>query len=345
MRARVLFAILLLLLFLSARRLRRAEERVQHFRASLGPGRGAGERAPQQHVERIDVYRQHAAQGDRAFRATTRFTHSQFDSLLAELRPLIESPRNVRPHLPDPQGRAHATMQTTENRLLMVLDFMVNGGSNEAIGARYGVPHAIVSEDIRHVLYAIVTGLSYEVSWPTPEQQQYLHGLLGERFGNAIGTLDGTYTQSLRRDGDFSGHRWLNVRQHQVAADALGYFIHVAAGGAGARHDAFHFRQSGVGELLDADGADLLVDAGYIGVHPRLITPATAARIPDEQERESYNEAHTSRRSRIEAFIGRLKAMFHTMGRRWDRTDRKLLAICFVASCILHNRIKRLNET
>ena len=333
--------LLLTLWLLSRHRLRAAELRVQQ--AALGPGRGRAPRLPQRHFAAIDVYRQHANQGDRAFLTTTRFTQAQFDQMLEELRPLIEANRNVRPNVPDPGGEPRAAKLDTHNRLLLVLDFIVNGGSTEALAARYGVAPSVVSEEIRHVLFAIAAGLSYEVEWPSVAQQQALQGILGPRFAHAIGTIDGTYTQSLRRAGDFSGHRWMTIRHHQVAADALGYFIHVVAGGVGSRHDAYHFRRSDVGDLLERDNVDLLADSGYVGVHPHLITPATAATMPDDAAREQYNEAHTSRRSRIEAFIGRLKALFRVAGRKWERSDRKQLSMCFLVACILYNRRKRLN--
>ena len=326
---------------LARQRLRAAEERVQQLR--LGPGRGRAPRLPQRHFPAVNVYRQYANQGDRAFLATTRFTQAQFDELVEELRPLIEANRNVRPNVPDPGGEPRAAKLDTRNRLLLLLDFIVNGGSTAALGARYGVAPSVVSEEIRHVTLAIVVGLSYEVSWPTAAQQQALQGVLGPRFARAIGTIDGTYTQSFRRAGDFSGHRWLTIRHHQVAADALGYFIHVVAGGVGSRHDAYHFGRSGVGELLTRDNVDLLADSGYVGVHPHLITPATATSIPDDAAREAYNEAHTSRRSRIESFIGRLKILFRLAGRKWERADRKQLSLCFLVACILYNRRKRLN--
>lgn len=344
MRRIVLVILLLLLVIRQQTVIRRAEQRVRCLRADIGPGRGQVPRAAERRFPAIDVYSQYADQGNPTFRAMTRFSQLQFDDLVHELSLLIAANRCVRPNVPGPSGEERACKLTVQNRLLMTVKFLVAGGSCADLGSQFGLSPAAVSEELRHVIFAIVAGLNYEIRWPSAEQQQTLRGLLGPRFANAIGTLDGTYTQSFRRAGDYSGHRHMFMRHHQVAADCFGYVIHVVAGGVGSRHDSYHYRRSDVGRRLEADNSDLLVDSGYIGLGAHLIPPATASSHPDADERERFNLEHTSRRSRIEQFIGRIKALFTVAARKWTRADRRFLAVCFVASCILYNRVKRLNE-
>jgi hypothetical protein len=339
----IVFLLLCGLFFLFSSSIRQQIERVRQLQQQIGPGRGHVARAPQRRFRPVDVYAQLCEQGDPSFRIATRFTRSQFDDLVVELRPLIMANRHIRTNVPEPTGHLRSAKQTVENRLLMAIKFLVHGSSVGDLAIQFGVSKSAVSEELRHVIFALVSGLAYEIAWPTLEQQQRLKGLLGPRFANAIGTLDGTYTQTWRRHGDFSGHRWMYLRTSQVTADCLGYVIHVLSGLVGSRHDSWNYRLSDVAGRLAADDADLLVDSAYLGL-PHLVPPATASSLPDAAARAEFNIEHTSRRSRIESFIGRIKALFKLLARRWERADRKLLAVCFVAGCILYNRFKRLNE-
>ena len=314
--------------------LTRCQRRIHALEAEIGPGRGHVPRAPERHFPAIDVYSQMLPQGDRAFLAVTRFTRQQFDEMVTELAPLVQANRHVRPHVPEPGGEIRATKLSLHNRLLLALKFLTCGGTCEDLGQQFALSPAAVSEEIRHVVFALVAGLSYEIAWPPPVQQQQLQQLLGPRFPHAIGTLDGTFTQSFRRLGDYSGHRHLNIRHHQIACDALGFVIHVVAGQVGSRHDAYQFARTDLGARLAADDVDLLVDSGYRGF-PHLLPPATITTIPDRTARIAYNIDHTSRRSR---FIGRIKALFTVASRKWQRAES---FVCIVAACILYNRRKR----
>ena len=323
------------LLALRRRRLRRLQ-------AELGPGRGNVPRADPRDFPAVDVYGNLVAQGDQSFRDVTRFTQQQFLDLLAEVRGAIEANRQVRPHV-EPTGRYHPAKLTTENRLLLGLKFLVCAESNTSLATQFGESPQAISEEIRHVVYALAGTLHYEIQWPGFDRRQRLSELLGPEFHTAFGTVDGTFTPTFHLRGDYSGHRHMDVRSHQIACDALGYIVHIVAGQLGSRHDAWNFQRSELPELLRACGSQLLADSGYEGTGGTLITPSAADRLREE-EQELWREIHTSRRSRVEQFIGVLKALFRVVGHRWQRTDRAFLSVCVIASAMLYNRVKRLRR-
>lgn len=318
--------------------------RVQQLREELGPGRGRVPRAAERRFPAINVYASMVEQGDPAFRGVTRFTRSQFDDVVTELRPLIRANRHVRAHVPEPTGQLRSAKLSVPDRVLMTIKFLVFGSSLADLSQQFGLSVPAVGEELRHGVYAIVQGLHYELQWPDLARQQLLRQLFGG-FDRAIGVVDGTFTHSFRQPGDFSGHRHANVRAHQIATDALGYVIHVVAGQMGSRHDAYNYQTSDLPALLAATGSNLLADVGYEGCEQMgLILPATSETIANRALRRAFNKRHKSKRSRIEQQIGLLKALFAVVARRWQRTDRQFLAVAIVACCCLYNRWRRLRD-
>jgi len=341
---RRLLTALLIFIVVNGIYIARQRRHVQQLREAIGVGRGRGPRAPHEHYEAIDVVDQLTKQRGRSFEKATRFSRQQFFDLVYELLPDIVANREVRPHVPEPSGEIRSTKLTVPNRLLLAMKFLVCGSSGDDLSTQFGVSPSTVSEDIRHVVYAIAAGLAYEIDMPSPEQQQRLSALLGPEFERtfSFGSVDGTFTRSFSQTGDFSGHRHSFVRSHQIATDALGYIVHVVAGQIGARHDAYNYQKSNLRELLRACGATMLADAGYEGCGDELVTPSAANRILDADQRALFLELHTSRRSRVEQYIGVLKALFRVVGNRWQRHDRQFLSVCVFAACALYNRWKRL---
>lgn len=342
-RRRLLIIICLLLLVLLQQLGQRSQQRLDHLQVRLGPGRGRVPRAAQRDFLGIDVYRNTLPQGDMSFVGATRFTRVQFDELVQELRPLIEANRLVRPNVPEPSGEHRQCKLSVHNRVFLALKFLVSGGTCASLSREFGLCKASVSEDLRHVIFAMAAGLSYEIRWPDPAQMALLRGVYGRLFPNAIGTVNGTFTPSPRRGGDYSGHRHTHLRSHQIVSDAFGFIIHAVCGQIGSRHDSYNYERSAVPGLLNAANVQLLADAGYVG-HDELVAPASDADIANDDDRDYYNFEQRRRRSRIEALFGRLKTLFTAAGRRWTRGNRQLLAVCVLVTCMLVNRVKRLNQ-
>jgi hypothetical protein len=324
--------------------------RVQQLEAEIGPGRGNVQRAQPERVRVVDWFGEWSALPqracDRSFLTNTRFTRKNFMDLLAELRPAIEANRRVRLHVPEPSGEPRATRMSTENRLIMTLKFLAHGTSNDVLATDFSVSASTVSEDLRHIVWAMASSLSYEIVFPDAERRARLSALIGPQFINAFGTFDDTFTPVFEHVGpagsDFSGFRNMPVRSHGLAADALGFLIDVVAGQVGSRHDSFNYKRSTLADVLRACGSRLLADSGFEGCGDELITPAAAERLADPAERDLYKELHTSRRSRIEQFIGVLKALFKVVAHKWERHDRQFLSVCVLVSCMLYNRVRRL---
>lgn len=321
-----------------------AQRRIARLEGEVGgPGRGHGARGPQRHFPAVDCYGNCVAQGDHAFYTYTRFSQQEFDALLAELSDLILANRHVRMNVPEPSGEQRKRKATVQNRLLLALKFLTCGGSCAQLGVDFGLSEHVVSEDLLHVVFAILQGIAYEIRFPSPgPETDARRGTVSSLYPRAIALVDMTYTPAPRRHGDFSGHRWQPIRAHQLVMDSLGFVLHVSAGLAGAQHDSFHYRNSELPDLLAAVDADLLGDDAYVGM-PHIRTPPTAAEFPNPAELKSAQEEFVSKRSRIEQFFSVLKAWFTVAGRKWQRHDRHFLACCFVASCLLYNRRKRLN--
>lgn len=316
-------------------------ERIAELERRIGPGRGHAARAPPHRFRAIDVYSQLIERENEGFLHVTRFTRAQFDELLTELAPFIRRNRRVRQGT-EPTGRLRSAKATLQNRLLLTLKFLVVGGSCESLGLDFGLSPHVVGEDIQHVIYAIIEAIKYEVSFPNEAQINSLIGTYGPNFPDVICVLDCTYTGARRKRGDYSGHRSMFMRSHQVVADAFGFILHVVAGQPGGRHDHHHYQLSELPQLLEQAGVRALGDDAYQSLES-VQPPASAEDIPNRDERVEFNIDHTNRRSRIEQFFSVLKQWFGAAGRKWERADRRFLAVVFVACCLLYNRRKRLN--
>lgn len=282
------------------------QRRIAALERHIRVRRPVGVRAPQDHFPAIDVYgplaRREQPGRDHAFLTDTRFTFDQFQHLLGEVRDLIESNRHVRMGVDPPSGQRRSCKATTENRLLLTLKFLAVGGTNDSLGVDFGLSPHVVSEDLQHVVHALIEGISYEIQFPTPAGMNERKGSVSGSFPDAVGLIDCTYTPSPRQHGDFSGHRWMPVRSHQVVTDPIGFILHVAAGLPGARHDSYLYRRSELPALLEGANVELLGDDAYIGMaHVR--PPPRAADADDEKALEELRTEHTNKRSRIEQFF------------------------------------------
>lgn len=346
MRRLLLIVAIVLFLLINQRAMDERQREIEELRSQLGPGRGHVPRAPKKRFRAVDVYRNMLPRGDAHFRDITRFSRGEFDALVEELRPAIVQNRRVRVNVDEPGGQLRPTKLTLQNRVLLTIKFLVFGSQLSDLSNQFGLDDSAVNEELHHGVYAIVETLGYELTWPNAAQRQMLRDIMGPGFANAFGQVDGTFTPSFRRRGDFSGHRHMHLRAHQIATDSLGYIVHVIAGQIGSRHDSFNFQRSQLPELLEASGANLLADIGYAGCEELgLVLPATAFTMPNPAQRRAYNRKHKRWRSRVEQFIGVLKALFATVARRWQRPDRRFLSVCVVACCCLYNRWRRLRSS
>jgi hypothetical protein len=139
------------------------------------------------------------------FRGVTRFTRQQFDNIVQELRPLVMRNRHVRMNVPEPTGRFHPTKLSLNNRVLLAIKFLVFASPINDLSQQFGLSPAAVSEELRHVVYAIVEGLSYEIAWPSAAQRQRLRDLMGPEFANAFGVVDGTFTPAFAGQATSAG--------------------------------------------------------------------------------------------------------------------------------------------
>lgn len=193
-----LLAIVTYLLHIQRLRRRIHQNNAERIRQanSLGRGNGIKEFTRFSDLPANDVY-SNLKRDPLAFKDSCNFWPSEFDDLILEVADKVEQARAVRSGIePDPhrEGRPSQCKQDTNNRVLMVLEFLSSHNTYEQFASRYGVSTGVVSEDVRHIIAQMNDALEYELRWPTPAQIASLRRF-GPGFEGAFGILDATCCQ------------------------------------------------------------------------------------------------------------------------------------------------------
>ena len=118
---------------------------------------------------------------------------------------------------------------------------------------------------------------------------------------------------------------------------------HVISGIPGAAHDANAITWSRrFIEFLDAlpDGTVALGDAGYTGVHPKLVVPFRGNNLTQQQLR--FNHDVSKIRQIVERSISNLQNKWRILQMKEARLPAKygvhFASECVISACVLHNR-------
>lgn len=313
---------------------------LEKHRLVPGLGKGRAAREPQRIVPSFDVYERLCLLGDVGFLADTRFTRSQFDSLLADVKVFLERPRQVRAGVDSPNGESDAGRPrklSSANQLLLLLKFLVGGGDMQSYGGEFGLLKPY--ETIQHALTALLLAIgAREIAVPSATEQLSIVGLgLFGEFDDVVGVTDGTYSQCQRGAGSFSGSRGLFCRTTQGTIVPTGPFMAVESGIPGGEHDSLGMGESSFYEKREEillPGTVLFADKGYKGMD-RMYTDF-------ECKTEGKNlDAFQRYRSSVEHAFSKVKQLF-TVVKSWNGASLTMQAQTVVAACALYNRLIRL---
>jgi hypothetical protein len=320
--------------------LRLSKKELRARQRNRGIGSGRAERAAQNSVEAEDCVSKWRMLPRSLFLFQIGFYPEDFDQIVAECKDAVLERRCSR----DPDKELSAKTKpgrprklSVENEIAMCLYWLKHGCQMRALTCIFGYNQPY--ESIHHTVLAMLSVLGpKDLRFPTlAEQKQLLELGLYAPYSQAIGSIDGTYTESTRATHCCSGHRKAFVRSAQCAINSLGYFILVLSGICGGVHDSAAYELTALfkGELeLDSD-CYLLSDNAY-KKFPDLNPP-----VDDGVDRNSavVKQTFTNWRTRIEHSFSRLKAHFLICDKKWVApAGPRLQAEVFMLACALYNR-------
>jgi hypothetical protein len=194
-----------------------------------------------------------------------------------------------------------------------------------------------------------------EVSWPSREDRERLHGLFS-CHPKAVAAIDGTHCRidvpedPEQEDTAYSAYKKYHTQNYLVCCDAFGFIVLIAGPYNGSWNDrqcflASDFMNPAV-HMLEPD-EKLITDGGFSGelftmnIHPYTSTQVAAASVVDRAVMMSWNEEIVLNRSLNEHVNHVLKARAQALAGKWSRSMARQRDVLFVAARFA-NRVKRL---
>jgi hypothetical protein len=220
----------------------------------------------------------------------------------------------------------------TQVKLCVVMTWLASGNSLKAIAEIWQYSTDTISSIIREVVALFVAHQNLFFFPPTADE------LVFENFPDAIGAMDGTHIQLIRRGpvGPYRDYHG-NISQNVLACvNADMTFSYVLAGWEGSAHDA-----------------RVLNDAGY-ALRPWCLTPYRGVRYhlkefggPGRRPRnakEYFNLKHSSARNVIERSFGVLKKRFPILN-HIECFDSDFQTDIILCCFMIHNFIRKFDVT
>ncbi|KAL6074212.1 DDE Tnp4 domain-containing protein [Balamuthia mandrillaris] len=234
----------------------------------------------------------------------------QFYDLLAKVEPLICQPRtaaNV--------GRVTQTMMTTETRLVMVLNWLREGGTYRRLARLYGVNKAFVSREIHHIiplLYATLDEIQRPSRWPT--YSFFTVKIAGAidctaHFRNRVHPKQANYYRRDKRG-------FLLTAQVVTSLEGVLLDVHFALGH---NNDQGTYALTGMRAFLQGNGLKLLADGGYKDVVSLV--------CPDDKKGRSWNNQQKALRSVVEVAIGMVQHYSYAAQKAQQTPELQALAL------------------
>jgi hypothetical protein len=314
-----------------------AEAELRSIRRIIG--RGRGNRGPPLRRAVVNVFKLLAAT-PRHFQRLTGFSVRQFVLLTLEVMPAIRRARSVRQdQQPDPERVGRRRRLSVANQVLVVLLWLRQGFTVATLSALWRVSESAICECILHGVPAMVETLSYEVQFPTPDEQDQLAA--GSEFGH-IGSVDATpirISRPVRNQHLYyrpdRGYHFLNC---QFFVDRFGFIRSVDAGLTGHRNDGFLYSISEIARLIEPPYV-ALADLAYRG-QARVRQPYSRRDARRYEALRLFNRELSSQRMGVEHRFSDLKA-FRILAARWRSRDRFFLSICVLLCAQFVNRLRR----
>jgi hypothetical protein len=157
------------------------------------------------------------------------------------------------------------------------------------------------------------------------------------------GSLFRIQRPSHSNDAFYCGRKSFDGINALVITDRFGNIRRVVSNMPGASHDANAISwDSGFITYLDGlpDDYYVLADAGYVGVHPKIIVPFKGRNLPEDKER--FNLRLTSLRQVVERSLLAFENQWRIFQAKENRIPAKnntdFASSCIVAASVLHNR-------
>lgn len=189
--------------------------------------------------------------------------------------------------------KATVVSLTCDARLLLLLNFLREGGTYRRVAKRFNVSKSFVCREVHHGGPVLCASLSV-ISWP-------LHWIQYVDFENVSAAIDGTPHFRVRthpRQADFyRGDKHAFFWNAQVVVSIDGDILNVQLL-MGHNNDQGSFNQTAMAELLERLQLLWLADKGYH--HHRLVKP-------NDAKSATWNNRQKGLRSIVEVVIGLVK--------------------------------------
>jgi hypothetical protein len=236
---------------------------------------------------------------------------------------------------------------TTQNRLLMILEWMAHYPTEEELAVEYGIAPSVVSEDVKHILPILESVLHEEIRWPNAQERFLLRNTF-PGFGNVIGCVDATH-HFIEKPSSHQGWFFRHDKQRhgivsQIVCDYRGKILHVYTGVPGAHNDLWTLDLSEITSaqygFLSQDEY-LLADSAY-RFNPSCFTPYLQVEVDADPSKQAVNDVIHSLRAVVECSIGYVKMQFAVTHFTYRHGRRTTLSLAIVVACQLSNFVKRI---
>jgi len=95
-----------------------------------------------------------------------------------------------------PNAPEHASKLSVQNRLLMLLQWLVHYPTYEELAIQFGIAASTVGKELYHSMSVTINALAGEIQWPSPAERSQL-ALLWPHTSGAFAAIDTNVPSSL----------------------------------------------------------------------------------------------------------------------------------------------------
>ena len=294
------------------------------------------------------------------FLSLTGLRLPEFDTLLAQILPLLDTARQDRLSRPKRQrafGAGAPSALSPSDQILLTVVWLRVYPTNEVLGYLFGVSDSTVSRTIARVLPLLADTGHDQMRMPDPgrKRRRSLDQLLKDTPGLAV-VVD-SFEQRVQRprsrteaDSYYSGKKKQHTLKCQIAVDEeTGKIVHLPASVKGRKADVTLCRQSGLIQALPSK-VGLIGDKGYQGLgkdlsKERYALPRKKPRGGDYSAEDiAYNRAFSVRRIVAAHSIRRMRcyqSISQTDRHHRTKHDDRTAAIAGLANLQIEHRFGR----
>lgn len=282
-----------------------------------------------------DLVSQWKKQGDYAMVVKTGLTIQQFEAVYKKTELFLLQPERVRSGCcpVGVTGLGRTRLLDGRNQLAAMLHWLRSGRELTDLSVDWDI--AQINNTVHHALNSFLLAMAGEIVFPYDQaEQEALKGSLPP-VDEAIVIADGTYHATTRRSGNYSGHRHLFCRNHQVFCDSYLKIRFVRAGASGSVGDRSQIASvQQLVDFLDFNNVKSMGDLGY--------TDVKAFVTPKDMKDTASTQRFVDSRAKIEHLFARVKGNFDILVKQWRapalsyRESEVFMACCILYNLLLH---------